>query len=227
MKKAKPFDIHVTWPQQSPIDLGKSLFSPELPTITFNYPTSAEGEFNPEDHNFYVAEPHLASINYAGIDCPLVKLHFHKPSEHAVAGNLAHFEVHLIHKVPVFPESFPSAYIVVGVLFDAPARRSRGSKKSKVKTLEDAVIANWFTVRKRGANLTFDPNTFLPPDRSKHYRYEGSLTTPPFSEFVSWIVMQEHAILDTPIETEVASETEESARDLQPINRRFILRDFQ
>ena len=38
--------------------------------------------------------------------------------------------------------------------------------------------------------MEFAPLTCLPGDLS-HYRYEGSLTTEPFNEFVSWVVLRD------------------------------------
>jgi len=61
------------------------------------------------------------------------------------------------------------------------------------------------------------------PDDKSHYRYHGSLTTPPCSEGVNW------HILKTPIEmSEAQIEKFETvvgynARPVQPVNNRFVL----
>ena len=48
------------------------------------------------------------------------KVHFHNPSEHTLDSVTADLEAHLIHQVPGYPIDYPSALIVVGVLYDAP-----------------------------------------------------------------------------------------------------------
>lgn len=72
-----------------------------------------------------------------------------------------------------------------------------------------------------------DPSVFVALPNYDFYRYEGSLTTPPHSENVSWIVLKEHNKLDSADEIAVEKDATESARDLQPVNRRFILRNFK
>lgn len=223
-KKPKNHEVILGWSQQSPIDLGKSFQTPDLPALTINYPASLTGKFDPNDHNLHIIGPHTAAIIYDGITCPLVKLHFHAPSEHSVNGVEAAFEAHLIHKVPVFPEAYPSAFIVLGVLYDNPPKNPK-AKVAKYASLEQAVVRQ-FIKGKVSEEVQFDPNVFLPSEKEHHYRYEGSLTTEPFSEFVSWIVFREHGILDSEFEIKTQGHTHEEARHLQPLNRRFVLRNF-
>jgi carbonic anhydrase len=73
------------------------------------------------------------------------------------------------------------------------------------------------------ADPGIDPNALLPKRRS-YYRYEGSLTTPPCSETVDWM------LLTDPIqvaEAEIAAFAKlyaMNARPVQKANRRFVLR---
>ena len=243
LKKPKEPAVVMFWSQQSPIDLGKSLYAPGLPPVVFNYEgIELKGKY--DDDNFVVdvadawkcqpegTSPAIASICYEGIKCPLVKIHFHASSEHSLDFIRTPLEVHLIHKVPVFPESYPSAYIVVGVMYEFVHGQKKSKKKEgKQRTLEDFLLRHFLTAGDGGCH-TVHPSVFLP---GKHvddattfdfYRYEGSLTTPPFSENVSWIVLREHNEIDTSDEVEVKGAAHEPARELQPVNRRFVLRNF-
>ncbi len=221
------YAIHMSWSQQSPIDIRKSLYAPGMPTLEFDYEHEMVGHFGEEDLNNFLVKPVLeneaAAIVYEGVRCPLIKMHFHKPSEHLVDGVTMSFEAHLVHKVPTFPESFPSALIVVAVFFDVDSDTPKGPCYA---SLEDAVVAQ-FKMTEQEKCYLFHPDVFLPNDRRRFYRYEGSLTSSPFTEAVSWIVMDEHNDLDTVIEFEIEEGSLEPARKVQPLNRRFILRNFE
>jgi carbonic anhydrase len=73
------------------------------------------------------------------------------------------------------------------------------------------------------ADATINPNGLLPATRT-YYRYEGSLTTPPCSETVDWL------LLTDPIQVAEADVTRfgklfaMNARPVQKANRRFVLR---
>ena len=65
----------------------------------------------------------------------------------------------------------------------------------------------------------------LPRDRSS-YRYKGSLTTPPFTEGVRWIVLA-HPITLSRHQIDAFRELleEGNSREVQPLNRRKVLSD--
>ena len=65
-------------------------------------------------------------------------------------------------------------------------------------------------------------NQWLPQDRTT-FRYEGSLTTPPCTEGVQWLVMQQ--TVTAPAEAIAAFEklVGDTARPLQPLNGRHPL----
>jgi carbonic anhydrase len=69
-----------------------------------------------------------------------------------------------------------------------------------------------------------DLNGLLPADRSA-YRYLGSLTTPPCSEGVKWIVMKSSVTMTTKQIAAFKKLFPMNARPLQPINARSIVED--
>ncbi len=115
-----------------------------------------------------------SSMLLDGVPYALDGFHFHSPSEHTVDGNSYAVELHLVH------QANDGAQAVVGVLMAggpenpalAPLISAIPSKEGKDVRLRDA----------------YDPSGLLPADR-RAYRYTGSLTTPPCTEGVRWVVM--------------------------------------
>ncbi len=102
----------------------------------------------------------------------LVNVHAHTPAEHTVDGERFALELHLVHK----NESGELA--VVGVLF------RRGEPNPALEALLDAAPQPGDPASPQDASVYL-------PARTSHYRYTGSLTTPPCTEGVQWLVMTE------------------------------------
>ena len=177
-----------------------------MPALKFDYEHEMAGKFDPADINNFLVEPvegqRRAGIVFGEFHCPLVKMHFHKPSEHVIHGGRRDFEAHLVHKVPTFPESLPALDIVVAVFFHEGKNNATGTKHTLLR--EAVVRVPKFKMTKQGEYYFFRPDVFLPTDQKDFYCYAGSLTSAPFTEVVTWIVMKdEDSSLDTLIELEV------------------------
>ena len=172
-------------------------------------------------HNAHVADGinngHTIQINYAGADTltlgdasyQLAQYHFHGPSEHTVAGKHFPMEMHMVHT------SADGRLAVVGV-FIATGRHNKAF---------DPVWANLPAQQGVETHLPAVKVDALLPAVRTAYRYDGSLTTPPCSEGVKWIVMT------TPIELsseQIAAFTrlvKDNSRPVQPLNGRTVLTD--
>ena len=76
--------------------------------------------------------------------------------------------------------------------------------------------------------MKINPLHFLPEKTHWPYwfRYEGSLTSKPFSEDVSWLIFRDETDLAKADVEKLKGEAEQEARETFDVNRRFVLRSF-
>jgi len=163
-----------TGQRQSPIDIRGGV-TVNLDPVQFDYRGTG---FNVVD-NGHTVQVNIGggnSIEVMGRRYELVQFHFHRPSEERINGRQFDMVAHLVHKDP------EGRLAVVAVMLD------RGSAHPLVQT-----VWNNLPLEKGdevAARSTMDLNDLLPTDR-RYYTYMGSLTTPPCSEGVLWMVMQQ------------------------------------
>lgn len=114
------------------------------------------------------------SLALGGARYALQQFHVHAPSEHAIDGKHAPLELHFVHKAG------DGSLAVVGVLVEPG---DANAEMEKVLLLAHAYKGEV------GFATGVDLAKVLPASRV-NFRYEGSLTTPPCSEHVQWIVME-------------------------------------
>lgn len=204
--------------QQSPIKLHtlKSYYAPELKPIEFQY-TKVSGVLEGEEFVLDRVGPGCRVV-FDGMECPLRKLHYHAPGEHRIDGMTADLELHLVHEIPGYPDEYPSAYLVVAVML-TPAVTKAASQQALGPWLR-----GHFDATAGGARQTYevDPSIYLPTERG-YFRYEGSLTTGDADEVVSWVVLRSPQNIEGPGPLKLDPE---SARIVQPLMRRYVLRSF-
>jgi carbonic anhydrase len=190
--------------QQSPLDLSGAVKA-DLPAIVTAWKKG--GEIVNNGHTIQVNVPPGSMLTRGGRRYELLQYHFHAPSEHRVEGKAFPMEVHFVHKTET------GTLGVLGVFVESGAANATF-----------AALAASFPA-KEGGNAPadgIDPNGLLPGDLG-YWLYEGSLTTPPCSEVVEWMVAMQ------PIEVaagDVSKFTDLYPRNARPVmadNRRFIL----
>ena len=160
--------------RQSPIDI-RSGVKVDLEPIQFDYrPTGFSVVDN--GHTIQVNVGGGNSIEIQGRRYDLLQFHFHRPSEERINGRQFDMVAHLVHKDP------EGRLAVVAVLLD------RGSAQPLVQTIWNNLPLEKGSEVAVRADL--DMNHLLPADR-RYYTYMGSLTTPPCSEGVLWMVLQQ------------------------------------
>jgi carbonic anhydrase len=151
-------------------------------------------------------------ITYGGKTYFLVQFHFHTPSEHKVDGVSHPMELHLVHKLSA-DASAPLA--VVGVFLDP------GAEHTALKDmLANVPMAEYQELD--SCTVQVDLNALLPAKKS-FFAYSGSLTTPPCSEGVQWLVMKDSMSMTDPQQMAFQSLIGADARSPQPLNGRAVV----
>jgi len=161
--------------RQSPIDIREGI-KLELEPVVFEYRSSG---FQVVD-NGHTIQANIQPGNYIrvmGRRFQLLQFHFHRPSEELIDGRPSEMVAHLVHK------DQDGKLAVVAVLID------RGTTK------QPAIQSVWNNLpleknEEVAASTRIDPTQLLPENR-RYYAYMGSLTTPPCTEGVLWIVMKQ------------------------------------
>lgn len=181
-----------------------------------------EGE--PGHKNFVLndgPEVTLPLIRFRGTPYSLRKIHLHDKSEHNIdRDNPRDFEIHFIHAPQGSPVSSP--LVVIGVLFELSGKQSRDclgvQKLCKCLAEEGEISVN---------PLDFFPQ--LPGDDVdliNWFHYEGSLTSFPYSENVSWFVMKNSSSITRPEIEGLRAHASQHSREYQPLARRLVVRSF-
>lgn len=192
---------------QSPINLTGFIES-DLPPIQFNYESGGHEVLN-NGHTVQVNYKKGSHIKVEGQVFTLKQFHFHAPSENHINGRSYPLEAHLVHA------DKNGNLAVVAVMF------IQGDANNGLKNA-------WAMMPKHAGDKhtlskTINVNSILPNNR-EYYRFNGSLTTPPCSEGVHWLVMKNSATASKQqIEDFMQVLHEPNNRPLQAVNARTIL----
>ena len=162
--------------RQSPIDLGGAVPGTGE-ELELGYDGVILTEVTNDGHTVQVGVTPGGILRLGSRAWSLGDLHFHTPSEHRVAGEAFDMEIHLVHM------DEQSDLAVLGV-FATVARSS-----SALEAVFDGVPQP--TTTSDLTPLGIPITALLPPDRDRWISYTGSLTTPPFTEQVQWVVFEQ------------------------------------
>jgi carbonic anhydrase len=209
----------VTLPMQSPIDLRESdiTFVNRLPTVRFRYPQSVavtlvntgSGEFDTVRADVPAGAAH---ITISGVRWNLEQFHWHTPSEHELEGRDTPLEMHFVHR------RADGALLVLAVFIEQGAKnpalepmfRRLPDEEDETRRVPNVLLRN------------------LLPDERESFRYSGSLTTPPFTEPVLFVVFAESIGAS---EGQIGAFQElfpdGNSREVQPLNGREVMSDAE
>uniref|UniRef100_A0A8C7HT27 carbonic anhydrase n=1 Tax=Oncorhynchus kisutch TaxID=8019 RepID=A0A8C7HT27_ONCKI len=191
-----PSDGPVNWckdfpiangPRQSPINIisGQASYDSALKPLKLNYDPSNSTDILNSGHSFqvgFVDDTDSSTLTGGPITGTyrLKQFHFHwgasdyRGSEHTVNGIKFPCEVELVHMLFMLP-----CDLILKL----------GAANPRLQKVLDALEA----IKSKGKQTTFsnfDAKTLL-PDSLDYWTYNGSLTTPPLLESVTWIVLKE------------------------------------
>jgi carbonic anhydrase len=160
---------------QSPIKI--STATNRSMAITINYAAAFPVTVQNTGHEIKVWPLAENRVYWDGRNWTLIQFHFHVPAEHPVAGINSVAEMHMVH------EDANGNALAVAVLFQPQTGDNPG-----LTPLLGIAPKTACTSAKAFSYGQF--SSLLPANRGAFYMYGGSLTTPPCTEPVTFIVMR-------------------------------------
>ncbi len=143
-----------------------------------------------------------------GNEYKLAQFHFHTPSEHQFNGQHYDMEMHLVHN------DGNGNYAVLGVMIQ------EGRENEILASLWD-VLPREETKKNLSEEYSIDLEALL-PENQLSFHYAGSLTTPPCTEEVKWIVFEQPIEMSKKQIQAFQQIFSDNHRPVQPLNEREI-----
>jgi carbonic anhydrase len=194
---------------QSPVNIntGNTVLSENLPEFSYDY-----SDFNMKivdnSHTIQVNPPLKNQILYYNdIKYSFAQLHFHHHSEHQLDQAHMDMELHIVHSDSIGNLLVLTLMIQEGATNDFWEKIFQNVPTQKKVEVQTSVSLNL--------------NEIIPTDLS-YYTYYGSLTTPPCTATVQFIVLKEPMYASRSQIDKFASFYIHNARPVQPLNNRLI-----
>jgi carbonic anhydrase len=199
------YKVCATGERQSPIDIRDGI-KVDLPPILFQYKPA---QFRIVDTGTTVQVAVSDNrISLMGKDYELIQFRFHKPSEERVAGKSFDMVAHFVHR------SDDNRLAIVAVHLE------KGAEHPVVQTLWNYLPLER-NVDVYPPDVAIDLNQLL-PEKKGYYTYMGSLTEPPCTEGVLWLVMKDPVQVSAEQIAIFGRLYRSNARPVQPLNGRLI-----
>jgi carbonic anhydrase len=202
------YQLCATGKNQAPIDL-HAMLEADLKPLRIAYTAGGDEVVN-NGHAIQVNYQPGSTLDVDGHVFELKQFHFHTPSENTIEGESFPMEMHLVH----LDEAGNIA--VIGVMFTEGEENAELAKAWSVMPKQ--------ADQKASPSATLDASALLPANPD-YYRFNGSLTTPPCTEGVTWIVMKEPVTVSAEqVETFAHVMHHPNNRPVQPLNARPVLK---
>jgi len=192
---------------QSPINITHPIEG-HLQPLDLEYRTAAENVIN-NGHTIQVTVNEEDDFVLDGEKFTLRQYHFHTPSENQINGHTFPLEAHFVHSKE------DGDLAVVAVMFEV------GAENPALVPLIAAMP------KEENQQVKIDHNVDLRalfPDDLHYYRFSGSLTTPPCSEGIRWLVLKKPVTLSqAQLDAFKQALKSTNNRPLQHLNGRMIV----
>ena len=192
---------------QSPINLTDFIES-ELEPIRFNY-TGLVTEIVHNGHTVQAKYTAGSTITVNGHTFSLKQFHFHTPAENLINGERFQMEAHFVHADP------DGNLAVIAVMYNIGEENAELNKIWRQMPDEAG----------QGAGMSSQVRAdYLLPEKKEYYRFNGSLTTPPCTEGVLWLVMKDPvSVSEAQVRQLAEALGHPNNRPVQPVNARPVL----
>ncbi len=203
---SKEYRACETGNRQSPINITMTHHGDHHQKLEFHYQTSQLHEMN-NGHTIQVSHVSGCRVDLNNHQYKLRQFHFHAPSEHHIEGKAFPMEMHLVH------QDERGHVLVIAVMMETDATQPVLNKLWK-----------WLPAQSEkevSIPLELSLSNIL-PSNTHHYTYSGSLTTPPCTEGVQWIVLKEPMHITQHDVDQFVHIIGHNARPIQPLGNRHI-----
>ena len=190
---------------QSPINLTE-MVPGQLQDLAISYQGKVVGLTN-NGHTLQAKVEGENRLNVDGTEFELKQFHFHTPSENQIKDRSFPLEAHFVHADKA------GNLAVVSVMYEIDADNQQLAQLTA-------------TLPESGDTTTLDtafPVADMLPAYDAYYRFNGSLTTPPCSEGVRWLVLENTQPLSQEQAEQLNKVMGNNNRPVQPLNARKVL----
>jgi len=192
--------------RQSPIDI-RATTRQVLPALQFDY-HPVPLRIADDGHTVRVRFAAGQALRIGSARYTLQQFHFHTPGGDRIAGEAFPMAAHLLHK------SASGQLLAVVVLFRL------GAENALIDTLLPLIPAHADGDHLH-ADRTVDARTLLPASLG-YYRYPGSLTAPPCTEGVEWLVLKQPLEVSPAQLARYRQRFADNMRGVQPLHQRVV-----
>ncbi|KOR31043.1 hypothetical protein TI04_02895 [Achromatium sp. WMS2] len=196
---------------QSPTDLS-GMVDAKLPPMRLHYKSGGGTKILNNGHTIQVVYEPGSTLTIDGVDFELKQFHFHAPSENTIEGKSFPMEAHFVHA------DKDGNLAVIALMYREGRHANAELQKAWAHMPENA------DGEKADLPAAVSARNLLPKNLD-YYRFSGSLTTPPCSEGVRWLVLKHPSIASkSQIEAFERVMGHPNNRPVQPRNARLILK---